>query len=467
MPINKNLLFFLSFLIVLPCYGENQEDSGNQGVQENINLLKSKVSEYEGIVNSKLNRLNSCRSSCVSQCRQTCISNDEDNNEECQGQCTNERCDRTDCSGAKQKHTESKNHLDAYKEQLATAEKQFAAPKEDNQSVVKKIGKGKNKTNAMAFLGVATTAFLGYKAKTCCSQTPMCGMCAVWIGMTGLAGWQTIEMFNQRDKFHDTQTPFCEKNPSSKGCEPDGGPPEMPPSCSDPAQKCGPLLTILDPPPGKSPKATPPPLPCADGSDCFTGGGPNSYLSKISPLYEPKRKWPGGRNPFEGNQKWSYDQATPAQKKEINKVLGQLRNQNKAYMDEAGLTESELESGDDEGVAIGDEDRATASSNNLAGTFTGGGDKNSGSSDYTEGMAPPESGDARRKNKLAQQMKNMLKNFYGNKDGSGKNDLGKKSVSFGPETVGVVEDNIFMMVHRRHRALDDKGEQNFFIKDGF
>ena len=55
---------------------------------------------------------------------------------------------------------------------------------------------------------------------------------------------------------------------------------------------------------------------------------------------------------------------------------------------------------------------------------------------------------------LAKQMRNRLNRY--NKKPKGKKRPKPKSVSIGRDRVGTQADNIFMMVHRRHRDLDQK-----------
>ena len=102
----------------------------------------------------------------------------------------------------------------------------------------------------------------------------------------------------------------------------------------------------------------------------------------------------------------------------------------------------------------------TSGSKGLQSSFTGGEAESAASDDpgYSEG------GGARgKKGSLADQMKKMLKQLSGAEGGFG-DPLAEKSVQFGSDIIGVVEDNIFMMVHRRHRSLDS---DNRFIKNAF
>ena len=353
-------------------------------------------------------------------------------------------------------------------------EKQLGEKEGDNESVVKQIKRAKKKTNTMAYLGAATTAFLTYKAAACCSKTG-CSMCPAWVTMAGLAALQTKNMFNQRDKFGATQMALCEQNSSEAACgsdSPNGGDPlpDPPESCkTNPDLECEKIVKIIEDDsknkgnnnnqPGQLPGV------CA-GSNCFTG---SKLTSKLLDVYKPdKKKWPHhvkkaleNGTPFD--KQWLDENVPPQHKKHINKMLGNLRNQNKDYLAKAGIAGDGSDFGSDtlSDEGAGASAASAGAANKDSNAFSG--SKDSGSSSAYAGNESGRSLSGRKKNSLARQMEDMMKKLYGGKGGGSA--LKEKSVSFGDDIVGVLEDNIFMMVHRRHRNLDE--ERKAFIRSGF
>lgn len=480
--------------------------------QRLVDRLASKVSEYEGIVGTHLNRLNSCRSHCVSQCRTSCKRECESrcvsdrgcdcSNEDC-SHCTNEMCDGGSCSANKQKYNELKNHLENYKTQLAKLREQEggssgepeddeepeegADNKDDDQrpgnnmagsseSTIDQVRRGKDKMDIYTIMGAATTGFLLAKAKACCPNRG-CNMCGTYLAMAAAAGIATGKMANQRESFRDTEKGLCETTSDALGCTPDDNPgggddstgppaPELPPSCTlIPESQCENVWNIInDPNDGKDN----PPDSCSPGDTaCLTGGTPGMPFrisTGLKKIFEPPGGWPKGT--FTGNKDFSYENLSPEAKKHVDSQLAKLNKMNKGFMDKALGDDAGFNlgggygSGDDETdteSGLGGIGKALTGKGDTA-SFTGGeGDRSVSSSDLDDTIG----GTAGRKSNLAQQMKQMLKKFYGE---GGKDPLAEKSVSLGSDVVGVVEDNIFMMIHRRHRTMDG---QNYFIRDAF
>ena len=100
-------------------------------------FLKSKISEYEGVVRTKLNILNTCRNQCTLNCSNACPFPNDDGTynvgggwtftpdaeqsprENCLKNCTNAKCDAGECSAQRAEYDKYKGHLDSYKENLA------------------------------------------------------------------------------------------------------------------------------------------------------------------------------------------------------------------------------------------------------------------------------------------------------------------------------------------------------------
>ena len=476
--------------------------------QQEIEELKNSVAEKEGIVSGMLNRLNQCRSTCKDQCRiriqSSCHNqcNDRDNSciSQCRNQieneCTDEKCDSQSCHVQKENYDRHKWLLDSFKEKLAelqglkdkeAEEEGEKKPGEGIESPLKQVRKKKKDMGLYAALGVGTTAFLTYKAVTCCSSSPACSMCGPYSAMAALAGTQTLKMFQKKNEFEDTEQALCVKDPNNaNSCLGDGesekggenikvgdddtpDPPIASPYCQDNPSHCEPIIPIVTPGPSTT---------CSPGdTDCLgtlIPPGPDKDIAKeLGKAFKPPGGWPNGEDPFSKNKGFSYDQLTPEQKKHIDALMGPMNKQNKGFLKQvqsnagSGSIGSNASSGSDSSEGDSSEDflgdPSGASDKSLVAGFSGkeggSGDRSIDSLSLSDGLPIG----PKKKNSLAEQMKDMLKKFHG-KGGSGKDTLAKKSVQIGSDVVGVVEDNIFMMVHRRHRALDD---QEHFIKSAF
>ena len=489
---------FLFLGVALIAFSTSFSAESNQEIE----VLKSRIAEYEGVVKTHLNRLNICREQCVANCKASCPYDDMGNfqaRQDCLAGCTNEKCDAGSCHSQKQSYDKWKETLDGYKSNLGVAEGQTREEGEADESATEKINRAKRKTNTMAYLGAAATSFLIYKAIACCSKSPACGMCWQWSGMAGLAGLQTKMMFEQRDDFGETERGLCSNDPSNPLCQSHcsqnpqdpacdssctGGadnPPhcqaycvqnphdcEPPPSCTEtvPGQNiCDPFLDIVDPkdpkiPPDPNEPPKPPPV-CASGTDCFAGTDP--LIPDIFKQIKPNNDWPDGMPKKILDEDWLDENISPKQKKKIDRMLANMRKQNKAYMDKAGLTDEELRASG--AIEAGEASFSGERVSSVPGANAFSGSKDSETSSYA-GNEP--SGVRKQagagKNLLAKQMQDMLKKFR-DKNSGVKGSLKGKSVNFGDDIVGVAEDNIFMMAHRRHRNLDE--DRNIFIRKGF
>ena len=423
------------------------------------------------------------------------------------------KCDTGSCHTQKVNYDRHKELLDRFKEKLAelqdlkdkeAEEEGKNKPGEGIESPLKQVRKKKKDMGLYAALGVGTTAFLTYKAVTCCSSTH-CPMCGPYSAMAALAGTQTLKMFQKKNEFKATEQALCVKDPNNASrCLGDGDgdddgddgdddddttdppiPPIASPYCQDNPSHCEPIIPIVTPgPPTCNPGDTDcpeegPPTCKPGDTDCLTftlpPGPDRDIAEELGQAFKPPGGWPNGEDPFSKNKGFSYDQLTSEQKKHINELMGPMNKRNKGFLKQVqsnagsgsiGSNAASFGSDSSEGDSSEDflGDPSGVSDKSLVAGFSGGkggsGDRSIDSLSSSDGLPIG----PKKKNSLAEQMKGMLKKFHGKGGGSGKDTLAKKSVQIGSDVVGVVEDNIFMMVHRRHRALDD---QEHFIKSAF
>lgn len=446
--------------------------------QRVMNDLKAQMEETKNLIETIGTRLDNCRGNCVRQCRNTPGGN--------HAQCNNENCDLGACASVKKHYDENKKHLGDLERKLAELQEREnpdSENEEDNEddeddeddeetdtgegvedirdATITQVKRGKEKTDAAAYLGVATTGYIGYEMYSCCSsRTCSSAWCAALVGFFGAAAWQTAELFKQRDKLIETEVALCKVHPNTPGCDGNpGGPgdgdgdgdgdddddddddplPPLPPSCQNlPGSNCLGLIEAIQPPP--DPTLSPGP-----------GFSPAQVRERALELFKPKEGWPKGT--FKKGEGFDYKKLSPEQKKQMDALLGKVNKMNQGFLADAmGDDESESGAGA-EGIHV-----AGNSEGQKGGGFAGGDSTPSSSSGS---VASGGGGSKKKKPDLTQQMRALLNKFRGNGD---KDPLAKKSVSFGSDVVGVAEDNIFMMVHRRHRALED---QKFFITKSF
>ena len=312
-------------------------------------------------------------------------------------------------------------------------------------------------------------------------------------------------MFKKRDGLRETELALC-IDPSQCPKDPDDEetpkPPPLSPYCEENPEACKEVVEIFDPkdpkdtkdpkdpkkcPPGSTDKAcqkktpTPPIPPHLPGS--FVGGSPNfktyshphpqtetgypkipNMAGRLGEIFEPKGGWPNGENPFLKGEGFDYDKLSPSQKKKAQKVMKGINKRNKAFLAKHGFAGSGSGAGNslsDEVSGMGVSADANPKKTALNSSFAGGESSRSTDSTGLSALGPPK----KRKNSIADQMKAMLNKMYGDAGGSGKGSLAGKSIQVGLDQVGVREDNIFMMVHRCHRKLDE--QENHFIKEAF
>ena len=415
-----------------------------------IDLLKDQISEHENFVANDLRKLESCRTNCVAECRDSYYSFSR--------QCTADRCDSGECESQKAKHDREEQTLNNFKTSLAELEGQEDAGNDltegsDNESPLKQVQRERNNQKIYGILGAGATAYLGFKAKRACTGcVGGCGpSCPLYIGLTLAAYDQTQKIFNKMDDLKHTERTMCDDKAISAGVcggggDPSPGPalsPKVPPwsdYCQDNPSLCNSPIMTMFPPDGEN--------PCG-ATGCFPGTGtPRELLEAI----EPPGGFPDDTDPL-GNPGFSYEQLTPAQKKQVNRMMEPLNRRNEAFLTAMGMGED----ADDEAEGEAENMDDIASGKDMLASFTG---EDDSQRLIAAGPLEEMSGTGKKKDSLANQMQEMLKKFYGSGGSSGDSEK-EKSVQFGSDVVGVVEDNIFMMVHRRHRALD-KG--NRFIR---
>ena len=264
--------------------------------------------------------------------------------------------------------------------------------------------------------------------------------------------------------------PLDPKNPEKNPDEP-LVPDPLPPGCEfnialcndDIYNGCVPGDSNCDP---SQPGLTPVP----DGS--ITGGGTSNIPDVLADAFKPKGGWSEGKNPFEDNEEFDYNNLNAEQKSQINDAMKGFNQKKKDYMAKNGLLGSGKLGSDDTG-SNSDSDSSKNGKNKadlLAENLSDELDLSAGFSQMKEdpsgSLAGSQVSNRRRrtagKNKpnTIDKMKEMLKKMRGSDQGDLKSSM---SVSIGNDNVGVREDNIFLMVHRMNRKLDE--EQRRFIID--
>ena len=406
-----------------------------------IDLLKDQISKHEKFVADDLKKLESCRKSCVEKCEGSCKSSS------CQ--CTADKCDSGECLSQKEKHDREEQTLNNFKTSLAELEGQKDAGNgltegSDNESPLNQVRKEKNDQGLYGILGAGTTAYLGYKAKQACTGCGFggCGpSCPLYLGLTAAAFAQTMEIFNKVDDLNRIERAMCDDQAVAAGvCGRETAlSPKVPPwsdYCQDNPGICNSPIMEMFPTDREN--------PCGENG-CWPGTAvPKEVVEAIVP-----EGLPDNINSL-GNPGFSYEQLTNAQKKQVNKMMEPINRRNKVF-----LTAAMGKDADDEVEEEAENIDDTASGKDMLTSFTGKDDSRLIAAEPVEEISRI----GKKKDSLTNQMQEMLKKFYGG--GSSEDSEKEKSVQIGSDVVGVVEDNIFMMIHRRHRILD-KGDR--FIK---
>ncbi|MDE0092149.1 MAG: hypothetical protein OXN83_02550, partial [Oligoflexia bacterium] len=338
--------------------------------------------------------------------------------------------------------------------------------------------------------------------------------CALLTGMAAAAGLQTAKMFQKRNDLGQTAYAMCASAHDPNCPSGDGNEEEeeelkigMPPGCEEAglsSQKCAKVVQIVNQPPeecppddpnypncenkDKDPNSLKPNMPGSGfGPGSLTGSTSEQEIrEKLSHMFQPKGGWPDGKNPWVGTESFDYDKLSPSKKRYANQLMTGLNQRNKDFLNKKGLNTDagglDSEGSDGLGNEGSEGDLASqgglgneGSEGDLASQGGLGSKEKSGvsasfskESDGARALAGSEDdragGGQRPKSSIAQQMQAMLQKMKGKAGGAGASSgyLGDKSVLVGSDHVGVREDNIFMMVHRMNRKLDEK--ENRFLK---
>ncbi|MCZ0932710.1 MAG: hypothetical protein OXJ52_06135 [Oligoflexia bacterium] len=475
------LFFILNLGLALSISAEAAEPPTEEERQEA--QARSVERNKEAYVQQMLNRWSACRDNCrATHSKKT---NQRCGDDFCYVPYTNEDCDREYCQAEKLTYENHKKKLDDMVDARQRYEESQNQPESDNP--LEQVKKKKKDTNLLAYVGAGTTAFLTYKAKVCCSSKSCraSGKCALLIGMATAAGIQTKKMFDKKDDLGETAQAMC-ADANDPGCtEDDGGnnnePPIMPPGCEEvPPGTCETINPIVNPPPSECPPEDPdcetekpkspgPAMPGpGSGPGSLTGDTPSptpesAIPKKLGEVFSPPGGWPEGENPWTETTAFDYNKLTPGQKKQMGAIMADLNKKNKAFLDKQGLTGGDTAYGggvdsDETLGSTGLNGKGGVGSTGSSGVSAGfgksvdGSRSVAGSEDSMAGTGKPKA------NSIAEQMKAMLNKMkgVGGSKGDGLGYLGDKSRLVGSDYVGVREDNIFMMVHRMNRKLDER-----------
>ena len=314
----------------------------------------------------------------------------------------------------------------------------------ENQAVTKGLQEARGNVLKLAIVGLTSTARLASRiiAKWKCevrwksSSRRRCrNKRNRQIDLTKKAMKDTKNLYEQARKLEDTIKDLCGKKDAS--CITSS--PPTPDSCNKyPEYRCKALCERIP--------------SCCIGKDCstasLTGGGSDTDEGVLAGVYGKGKE---EKDLFKVDENFSLKNMSPEEKKEYQAQLKDLENQTKKYMKEVGLTDKdfkEMNNINNKGLYSG---------NSLAGSnIDTGNNTNRGLDEYS-----PNGNQKTKKSKLAQ-LGDQFKNFYNGQSISEKDIFAEKSIQFGSDFVGVIEDNIFMMVHRRHRSLED--DKDLFIQ---
>ena len=352
----------------------------------------------------------------------------------------------------------------------------------EDAGVNTQLGNQKKRNSALAWVGAGTTAFLGYKTNACFSSCSFgaCGGCFALAGLTATAGLQTIKMFDKSRGIGDTQEDISgNKDTADRFCVPN--PVEDDPEfcqgdrlsfCMSLA--CSSSDTTTPPEAGQTPRVTaggpgdsgtPGPMnPYQPGVDDSTTSLPpdfstDAFIANLGKKFEPKGGWPAetGGNPFKkaAEDGFSYEKLSDEQKAEINKAMKGFNQRKKAFMAKHGLLndkKSKDKLAKKEDIPQESFDVAADFSEIIEEASDPNGDTGNsrGRGRSSKSKKPPNTAD-----KIQAMLMQMSRKPTSKK--------APRSVVLKNEKVGVREDNIFLMVHRMNRRLDE--EDKYFIND--
>lgn len=370
-------------------------------------------------------------------------------------------CQRTgrECTEEQAAYDEAQENLNKLDSDMNDFKALDELNRSDKESALTEVQKERRRQRLYATVAAAGTVALTYKAtQECGGSGGMSPTCYIYIGLATMAGMQTVKMWNKERELGDTEKGLCDFNPSNSACNgygdpknnPDNNPGNNPknPTPPPPGAKQNPrLYTRLTPPLNNSQNTfcTPGEIGCSN----IAYPWPPSD-DKIREMIEGETGVPDPDG--KKGDGFSYETLNPKEKADVDSFLKKMNDEGMNYLQEQGIDVDEIDESK--------KNTLLGSAPSTSGSFSGGGSKG-------RSLASSPLPVVRKKKKLAlsDEMSGMLKKFQNSLAGGGaNNDFSKKSVQVGSDVVGVREDNIFMMVHRRHRALDGSGR---FIKDAF
>ena len=399
---------------------------------------------------------------------------------------TNEQCNRAGgmCHGDKEKHTALTN----YKKEMDAAEKAAANQGGDskNAGARQQLNNQKDKNDLLTIMAFGTTAFLGHKTAQCFSTCKInCAGCFALAGVTAMAGSQAGKMRgkgwdlgktsgqigsgeNSNNGKADCQktkrTEIIQKNfegcnlteKTLDYCVNEFCNPTNPPEAGQ-----TPIVTAGDTGDSGTPGPMNPYQPRAD--DSTTSLPPDfstdAFIANLGKKFEPKEGWPAetGGNPFKkaAEDGFSYEKLSDEQKAEINKAMKGFNQRKKAFMAKHGLLndkKSKDKLAKKEDIPQESFDVAADFSEIIEEASDPNGDTGNsrGRGRSSKSKKPPNTAD-----KIQAMLMQMSRKPTSKK--------APRSVVLKNEKVGVREDNIFLMVHRMNRRLDE--EDKYFIND--
>ena len=376
--------------------------------------------DLEEEVRRKRGILRGCTYNCYEECKR--------NKRNKRTRCSRRSCRNNECIGEKQAYQDAKDRLDNPKGDETSDEN-------TDGDVGTKIKRASKKTNILAYAAAGTTLYLGYRCSVGLSSP---GDESEWWAcpMSILAGQQTYQMFKKKGDLDRTDCEISDQSKSKK-CD-DGGRTETTPTPSTPSfcppgkKNCRPPTSTL-PPPGTDND------PRAGSAELIAGD-----IAKLFGIPKEQR-------PFL-TEKFDYNKLTKGQKNAIKKAMAPINKKNKAFLAKHGFPEEE-----DSSSVVEDLEEEDPDLSSLSGAFTDG--ESDGSPPGLQADLSPKS--LKKKDPL--DIKKIMNDLFGKKDGGGDS-LKDNSVKIGNDLVGGREDNIFLMVHRRHRAMD---QEHYFIKEAF
>lgn len=476
------------------CRQECTQDTSHTHMQCDGGPCSSQRSIYNQ-ARSKLNEISMSRH--VVQGKDNTVSGMKNDWETCTTRCVNdpetkhsrEHCRNVVCSNYKSQYerfdAEAKRMDENQSKLEAQAEKENSA-KETRDATTNQIRDTSGKVNVLGYVTAGTSLFLARKAMVCAAMcSPPKGCCPkapMYAGMAVLAGSQARKMFKKKRDMMSTCADL-----SNDSCGVIIPPQKLPPGCD--LGDCGDFDNPNFPTPPHLPNSNSltPSKPCPPGdTSCIEDKITNPVIPNdasltadiLSKKLEPKEGWPNGKNPFEDNKEFNYDDLSAEDRKQLENSMKGFNQRQKSYMAEKGLIGTEnLASSGKNGLQSGNslaqnilEDELGLSGNlsEMADELDLSGDFSKMAEDGSASLVGDGSNRRKRRGKRrdpssVEKMKEMLKNMSASRGKGIHGDLGKKSVVVGGYSVGVREDNIFLMVHRMNRKLDE--DQRRFIID--